>query len=180
MRRLAEKARGGEILQQHTCLKISSVMSKFTIKVFGKGRKEREVGIHPEVSKLLWKYVHKHRHPKEQGETALFLCAGDRGFGKPLQYDGMRGIVDRIQEACGLAGMKFSPHVFRHTFAKMYLDHGGEVFKLSREMGHSDVQVTKLYLEDFGSTQARREHATYSPITGINLKKNVRKKKERK
>ena len=34
------------------------------IKVMGKGRKEREIGLHPDVSKLLWKYVHKYRKPK--------------------------------------------------------------------------------------------------------------------
>ena len=71
-----------------------------------------------------------------------------------------------------------SAHTFRHTFAKFYLQRGGEVFKLSREMGHGTVQVTELYLKDFRSTEARQEHTAYSPIGEINLrgKKKARKK----
>src|SRR5450755_2458151 len=42
------------------------------LSVFGKGRKERQVGIHPKVSNLLWRYVHKHRRPIAHDETALF------------------------------------------------------------------------------------------------------------
>jgi len=53
-----------------------------------------------------------------------------------------------------------------------YLQRGGEVFKLSREMGHSEVQVTEMYLKDFNSTQARMEHSDFSPIGLVNLKKN--------
>jgi len=41
--------------------------------VFGKGRKERQVGIHPEISNLLWKYIHKHRRSARIDENALFL-----------------------------------------------------------------------------------------------------------
>jgi integrase/recombinase XerD len=156
-------------------LRVTDVHDTY-IKVFGKGRKEREIGLHPEVSKLLWKYVHKHRRPKNPDETALFLGCG-RGNGKPLTYDGVRGVIDRIQEVTGLTDIKFSPHVFRHTFAKMYLESGGEVFKLSREMGHSHVQVTEIYLKDFGSTEARKEHTAFSPISSIQLRRNIRRKK---
>ena len=74
-----------------------------------------------------------------------------------------------------------SAHTFRHTFAKFYLQRGGEVFKLSREMGHGTVQVTELYLKDFRSTEARQEHMTFSPIGEINLrrKKSGRGKRDR-
>jgi integrase/recombinase XerD len=47
----------------------------------------------------------------------------------------------------------------------MYIEHGGDVFKLSRDMEHSDIQVTKKYLEDFASVEARKEHSSFSPIT---------------
>lgn len=144
------------------------------VKVFGKGRKEREIGIHPEVSKLLWKYIHKHRHPANPDETGLFLNRGN----KPLRPLGLHEMLKRIQKDAGLQDIKFSAHVFRHTFAKMYLEHGGEVFKLSREMGHSHVQVTEIYLKDFGSTEARKEHTAFSPITSIELKKKKRGKKK--
>jgi len=155
-------------------LHVTDVHDRY-VKVFGKGRKEREIGIHPEMSKLLWKYIHKYRRPLDPNETALFI-----GRGRPLQTDGVHEVVKRIQQKTGMSDMKFSAHVFRHTFAKMYLERGGDLFKLSREMGHSDVQVTRTYLEDFSSTQARKEHTAFSPIANIKLQKKSSRRKKQK
>lgn len=147
------------------------------IKVFGKGRKEREIGIHPEVSKLVWKYIHKFRHPKDPNDPYLFIGVC-RGHG-PLARTSVNFFLKRIQRASGLEHVKISPHVFRHTFAKLYLSRGGDLFKLSRELGHSDVAVTKIYLEDFGSVEARRDHTAFSPIESIQLRKMRGGKKRR-
>jgi len=154
-------------------LQLSDVQGSY-IKVFGKGRREREIGLHPEVNKMLWKYVHKYRHADEN-EDHLFM--GHRG---PLEHSGITEIVNRAQARSGLQDIKISPHVFRHTFAKMYMQRGGDLFKLSREMGHSDVQITKIYLEDFNSTDARKDHTSFSPIGSINLKKSSKKRKKQK
>ncbi len=142
------------------------------VKVFGKGRKEREIGLHPAVGKLVWKYIQKYRRPADSSETALFIGR----YGKPLGKDGVRGLLDRVKKASGVDGVRVSAHTFRHTFAKFYLQRGGELFKLSREMGHSTVQVTEIYLKDYRSTEARREHVSYSPISEI---KSVGKKRKR-
>jgi integrase/recombinase XerD len=153
-------------------LKLTDLDSQFRyVKVFGKGRKEREIGLHPEVGKLVWKYVHKYRKPADPDEKGLFLgCRGE-----PLKPSGVSTLIDRIEKQCGLEGVRVSPHTFRHTFAKFYLQRGGEVFKLSREMGHGTVQVTELYLKDFRSSEARQEHTSYSPVGELNLKKKRKK-----
>ena len=156
----------GMRLSEICSLHVEDVYDRY-VKVTGKGRKEREIGLHPEVSKLLWKYIHKYRAPGDPNETRVFL-----GRGRPLSMYGVQALMRRIKSECGFDGMKVSPHVFRHTFAKLYLQRGGEVFKLSREMGHSEVQVTETYLKDFNSTQARMEHSDFSPIGLVNLKKN--------
>jgi integrase/recombinase XerD len=156
-------------------LKVSDVHERF-VKVFGKGRREREIGVHPEVSKLLWKYIHKHRRPVDQEEQVLFLSKG----GKPLTFIGVQNLIKRIQHRSGLDGIKFTPHVFRHTFAKMYLDQGGDLFKLSRELGHSGVEITKKYLEDFSSSEARKDHTAFSPIANVTLKKSGKSRKKQK
>src|SRR6266487_4411986 len=161
----------GTRIAEISSLKVSNVYDKY-IKVEGKGRKEREIGIYPEMSKLLWKYIHKYRTPADSTEMSLFI-----GRGKPLRASGINYIIKRIQKACGLEDIKFSAHVFRHTFAKMYLKRGGDLFKLSRQLGHSDINTTKIYLEDFNSSDAREEHDTFSPLADINLKKRSRSKR---
>ncbi len=146
------------------------------IKVFGKGRKEREVGIYPEVGKLLWKYIHKYRKPANSDEAALFIGR----HGEALQVGGVKQIIERVKEDSGIGGVRVSAHTFRHTFAKMYLDQGGELFKLSRELGHSDIQVTaREYLADFGSSEARKDHNSYSPIAYLRSKKQKQRKQKK-
>ncbi len=147
-------------------LRVADVHDRY-IRMFGKGRKEREIGIHPEVGKLLWKYIHKYREPANPDEEGLFLSQE----GTPLKLSGVEQIFKRLRSRCGLEGVRVSPHTFRHTFAKMYLEQGGEVFKLSREMGHSSIQVTETYLKDFHSTEARRDHTEFSPIGLLDLLK---------
>ncbi|GCE05421.1 tyrosine-type recombinase/integrase [Dictyobacter aurantiacus] len=159
-------------------LKLSDIDSQFRyVKVFGKGRKEREIGLHPEVGKLIWKYIHKYRKVADPDEQTLFTGR----YGEPLKNRGVSNIIHNIKRECGFENMRVSPHVFRHTFAKYYLKRGGEIFKLSREMGHSTVQITELYLKDFHSGEARQEHSTYSPIGDLNLrgKKKPRRKKNK-
>ena len=141
------------------------------IKVYGKGRKEREVGIHPEMGKLLWKYVHKYRKAPE-GVSSLFV--GRQGA---LTVSGIHSIVKKIQSESGLDEIKISAHVFRHTFARMYIESGGEIFKLSREMGHSSTQVTNIYLQDYGSREARKEHNSHSPLSSIKISKSRKKRR---
>jgi integrase/recombinase XerD len=65
-------------------------------------------------------------------------------------------------------------HKFRHTFARTWLERGGEVYSLSRLMGHSSVKITEIYLEDFKSRQARVQHAKYSAINTLNLRGHKR------
>jgi integrase/recombinase XerD len=140
-------------------LRLSDVHPHY-VKVFGKGRKEREIGLHPEVSKLLWKYIHKYRVAKDPQEDCVFL--GKYGA---LTVRGVEGIVKLVKQKSGISDVRVTPHTFRHTFAKWYLKRGGDLFKLSRELGHSGVQVTgQIYLGDFHSTDARQDHESFSPI----------------
>ncbi len=92
-------------------------------------------------------------------------------YGEPLKLSGVENMFKRLKRNCNLEGVRVFPPTFRHTFAKMYLEQGGELFKLSREMGHSTIQVTETYLKDFRSTAARREHTEVSPIGQLDLLK---------
>lgn len=46
--------------------------------------------------------------------------------------------------------MKTSSHLFRHTFAKNWIMAGGDIIRLQKVLGHSDLTVTKEYLNMFG------------------------------
>jgi integrase/recombinase XerD len=147
------------------------------IKVFGKGAKEREVGIAPTASRALWKYIHQYRsafHPLEQ-ERHVFLGIG----GVSLLRSGLYQALERVGEKAGVDGVRLSPHTFRHTFAVNYLKNGGDVFKLSRILGHTEMQTTQIYLKDFQSRQARLEHAQFSLVERFKLGKQSQKRKQK-
>jgi site-specific recombinase XerD len=120
------------------------------IRVFGKGRKEREVGLGKSASLALHKYIHRHRKaPKE--ETHVFLTRSH----KPVTVSGLNQMLYRLAEWAGVE--EAHCHKFRHTFAVNYLEAGGNLFDLGRLMGHSTTEVTRLYLETYTSTQARQK-----------------------
>jgi len=150
------------------------------IRVQGKGRKERRVGISPELSMLLWKYIHKYRHPRKPDEPVLFLSTGNRSAGLPFGRGGMNGLMARLKRITGIDDVRLSPHTFRHTFARMYLEEGGDLFSLSREMGHSDVKTTQRYLRSFTSDNARKHHNEFSPLRRLKVRTSRKGKEKRK
>src|SRR5579875_2669807 len=145
-------------------LRIQDVHDDY-IRVVGKGNKEREVGISPDVGKLLWKYIHQYRKPADEKDTHVFV----NRYGQPLTPNGVEQLLIDVKHRAGVEGVRVSAHTFRHTFARMYLEKGGEIYKLSRLMGHSSVEVTEEYLKDFKVRAARQEHDKFSPVASIGL-----------
>jgi integrase/recombinase XerD len=47
--------------------------------------------------------------------------------------------------------MKTSAHLYRHTFAKQWILNGGDIFRLQKILGHSDLTVVKEYVNMFGN-----------------------------
>jgi len=135
-------------------------LQKDYVVVRGKGRKEREIGMTPTTAKYLWKYLKVHRRPARPDEQRVFL--GRRGT--PLTPSGVDQALYRIRDAIGIGGVRMSAHTFRHSFSRIWLERGGEVYSLSRLLGHSSVQVTEVYLRDFESRQARQRHNEFSPL----------------
>jgi len=61
------------------------------------------------------------------------------------------------------------PHVLRNNFAKRFLMNGGDIFTLSKILGHSSVQVTEQCYLDLQTEDLRVQYQKHSPL--MNLKK---------
>ncbi len=156
----------GVRVEELTKLTVEDVHEGYlTIK--GKGRKEREVGVTPVTSKFLWKYVNLHRPAESEDVTALFTNIR----GQRLTPSGVEQVFDKLGEAAELGEtIQVTPHILRHTFARTWLERGGDVYSLSRLMGHSSVKITEIYLEDFKSRQARERHTQFSPLGKLRVR----------
>lgn len=122
--------------------------------VEGKGRKEREVGPLGEGSTTaLKRYLNRYRPHSEV--PAAFLSK----FWKPLTVSGLDQLLYRLEEWAGVetfGDVRVSAHTFRHTYACSYLENGGDIYKLSRLLGHTSVSVTERYLRAFNARSARQ------------------------
>ena len=101
-----------------------------------KGNKQRFVPIGSLVQKALWKYINQYRpQPVTDRVTRLFLSQ----YGIPLTKSGIQQMLRRYGKRVGISGVRCSPHVFRHSFAKNYLLNGGDIFSLQKILGHSKM-----------------------------------------
>ena len=101
-----------------------------TVSVLGKGKKMREVPLSRSLAGEL-QGIGDRRH--------IWTTAQ----GKPLSTSGIKTVYRR---GFARAGLKGGAHRLRHTFATEYLRNGGDLYRLSRILGHSSVAVTQRYL----------------------------------
>lgn len=81
----------------------------------------------------------------------------------------------RMQRYSKKLGSSVQPYDLRHTFAVMYLRHGGNAFSLQRTLGHTTLAMTKRYVA-LSESDLYQQHAVASPINTLVQKKNrVRK-----
>ena len=66
---------------------------------------------------------------------------------------------------------KTSCHLFRHTFAKNWILAGGDVFRLQKILGHSDITVTREYLDMFGQ-DLQQDFEKYNPLDRLMITDN--------
>lgn len=118
------------------------------IRVMGKGRKGRTVGLGIESTSAMRKYL-----KRERGESEcpyVFLSRNN----EPL---GVRMVEQLIQDIGELAGVEHCyPHRFRHTFAVNSLLNGVSEFVLMKLMGHTSLESTKIYVRAMTEIQARK------------------------
>ena len=66
------------------------------------------------------------------------------------------------------AGLKnVHPHMMRNNFAKRFLMSGGDIYTLSRILGHSSVEVTESEYLDLDTTDLKKQYEGHSPIANM-------------
>jgi integrase/recombinase XerD len=76
----------------------------------------------------------------------------------------MGQILKRIAQRSGVQG-RFNPHAWRHFFGAEWVRRGGDISTLMDVMGHSSIEVTKVYLR-YDTETLQEEHSKYSPVAG--------------
>ena len=112
-----------------------------TIKVLGKGNKERIIPVSKNLIDSIGKYIlAKHQElPELSSETLLVNKKG-----KPLDPKFVYNLVKNNLALVSTADRK-SPHVLRHTFATHLTNNGAQINAVKELLGHSSLASTQIY-----------------------------------
>lgn len=68
-----------------------------------------------------------------------------------------------------LCGIKkyVTPHSLRNNFGRRFLIAGGDIFTLSKILGHSSVEVTEQAYADLSDGDICRNYQRFSPIENM-------------
>jgi len=156
-------------LSEATGLQLDDVdFTGLTLKVMGKGSKERLVGFSSAFAARLQTYLARRSSALRSVGLAACPWLFVNYYGGKV---GSRVLQERLRlygERAGLAHVRVSPHVFRYTHAVHFVRHGGSPFHLQKALGHSDLSMTRRYCElaDTDFLSAQRE---LSPVAMLNL-----------
>ncbi len=121
----------------------------------GKGDKERYVPFSPRTGQTLWKYLARRKDTRP--DDPVFITRNDRPLTRTelahtLAIVGTRAKVTDVH-----------PHRFRLTFAINFLRNGGDAYSLQEILGHSTMEMVKLYLK-LAESDIAASHRRASPV----------------
>jgi len=108
-----------------------------SVRLLGKGRKQRTVTLNWKACKALKAYVST--RPESSGPS-LFLSK----FGFPLGRRAIQDIVSKYLKDAGIEGA--SVHTLRHTFGTHQVRKGTNLRVVQEAMGHTDLKTTSRYI----------------------------------
>ena len=112
-----------------------------TMRILGKGRKERIVPLLPVVCEAIEIYL-KACPYAISADGPLFLGAR----GGPLNPRMIQLAMEKLRGALGLPDTA-TPHALRHSFATHLLAGGGDLRTIQELMGHASLSSTQIYTE---------------------------------
>ena len=121
---------------------LSQIEESLTIRLMGKGSKERLVPVGNFARAALEKYLSNARSSllKNKGSNALFLNLQGNKLSRQSAWQ-------IIQEGALKAGIEdhVTPHSLRHSFATHLLDGGADIRVVQELLGHASVTTTQIY-----------------------------------
>ncbi len=101
----------------------------------------------------------KARHLDWKNTVPLFCSAS----GLPMRTESW---THRLAHYGKKIGVSLSAYTLRHSFALLFLKNSGDAFSLQRLLGHSDLTMTRRYV-NLSSEDIREAHQKASPILSL-------------
>ena len=138
-----------------------------TVKVLGKGSKERIIPVGPHLARSVKAYLTQRSEFKPRPEErALFLNQKGNRLSR-------RGVQLRVEKWLGRVSdrKRLSPHLLRHSFATHLLDRGADLEAVKELLGHSSLSTTQVYTH-ISMDKLRKEYKQAFPRAGGAVENN--------
>lgn len=132
----------GMRLSELVGINLSDIRNNNTLKVTGKGNKERMVYLNAACVKSLEKYIKVRPINGIKDKNALFISKQKKRISpKTVQY-----LVYKYLSDIGLDGQGYSVHKLRHTAATLMYQHGNVDIRILKDiLGHANLGTTEIY-----------------------------------
>ncbi|MEO0675990.1 MAG: tyrosine recombinase XerC [Pseudomonadota bacterium] len=110
-----------------------------TLRIFGKGRKERLVPTLPVAREAVRKYVDEVPYEMAPDESLFRAVRGG-----PLRPRAVQKAMEAARLQLGLPSSA-TPHAMRHSFATHLLTAGGDLRAIQELLGHASLSTTQAY-----------------------------------
>lgn len=113
-----------------------------SIRVIGKGNKERVLFFYESLKVKLIIYIDRYRPLLLNGKESEFVLVNHRG--ETMSDRGVQYIVHQLGLKANLRS-KVHPHMLRHSFATHLIDNGASLRMVQLLLGHESLSTTQIY-----------------------------------
>ena len=147
-------------------LNYTDIRNDRTIRVLGKGNKERIIYLNSSCINAINDYMRVRPVDEVKDKNALFISRNHRR----MSVKTIQAMVYKYLEKIGLSAQGSSCHKLRHTAATLMYQHGGvDVRVLKDVLGHENLGTTEIYTHL--SSEQMKNAAESNPLAKINKKK---------
>lgn len=114
-----------------------------TLRVHGKGAKERLIAIEGPVVAALGEWLELRKSDERQARVPELFCSL-KPAGFPLKPEGVERIVARTAKRARIP--QWGVHMFRVTFATQLYDDGVDIERIRIALGHETIETTRGYI----------------------------------
>ncbi|MBT0586844.1 tyrosine recombinase XerC [Alteromonas oceanisediminis] len=127
-------------LSELTGLQLNDVQSDGTLRVLGKGNKQRILPLGRKARSALNHWLTIRSQMTQPDETRLFVSRQQR----PISN---RQVANRLNQMAAQRGLdgSISPHKLRHSFATHVLESSGDLRAVQELLGHANLSTTQVY-----------------------------------
>ena len=116
---------------------------RLTIKVLGKGNKERIIPMSSDLSKKIENYLSVRIQEFDEPCPSLFVTDKGKKLYPKFVYNLCTNYLKSVS-----SNQYLGPHVLRHTFATHLANNGADLNAIKELMGHSSLAATQVYMHN--------------------------------